>query len=702
MSSNFEYLIEVGCEELPPTSLIPLIASFKQSIGDALEREGFNTPELSSFATPRRLAIRFALTENKTPLVSNKVWGPPAKIAFDEQGKPTKAALAFANKNAIDPTDLAHENDGKQDKLVAQVQTGGDALSTLLPDMVDAALNQLPIPKRMRWGSGKEAFLRPIQWITLLENNAVIDGKVYGFTASNITRGHRFHHPEPITLAHAKDYADVLQNKAYVIASLHERKKKIKEQLEALAEESSLSVVIDDDLLDEVCGLVEWPCAMIGKFDDAFLQVPEEALILSMKEHQKYFHALDKNGKLAPYFFFVANLDSKQPQAVVEGNERVIRPRLADAQFFFEQDLATSLDSRFDKLATLTFQKKLGSVADKAIRMQTLACDINELLGKPANADELKQAARLAKCDLVSLMVYEFPEMQGVAGRYYAQKENLAIEVANAIEQHYLPRDAGDQLPDSITATIIALADRIDTLVGIFGAGLKPSGSKDPFALRRASVAVLRLLTEQSLSLDLKTVIAHSLASYKANGVEFQTSDNDITELVLDYVLDRFTALFSAEGLPAQVYPATRSLALYDPSDIAKRAKAVAKFSGLSESMPLSQANKRVANILAKNASEVDDENVQTTLLKEPAEKALFEKLGEISPEVAKALSLNDYEQALNLLSRLKPEVDQFFDAVMVMADDELLKKNRLRLLRDLRAAFMQIADISVLSAIAA
>ena len=702
MTSPYHYLVEVGCEELPPTSLIPLRDAFTQSIDEQLSELNFSCAAMQAFASPRRLALRFDLADNKTPLSRKKNWGPPAAIAFDENGEPTKAALAFANKNSIDPAALKTASDGKQEKLVAEVEEGGERLAELLPSLVTAALNSLPIPKRMRWGNRKVEFLRPIQWVTLLENDSVVDGSVYSFRSGRQTRGHRFHSPKPFELNHAKDYETQLEEKGFVIASLERRKQIITEQVSALAKEKNLEVVMDEDLLNEVAGLVERPKALLGKFDQAFLAVPQEALILSMKEHQKYFHALDQDEKLAPYFFFVANLHSKDDTAVIEGNERVIRPRLADAQFFFEEDAKIPLADRADKLGELTFQDKLGSVADKATRIEALGLEINKQLGSPASAENLRSAAKLAKCDLVSLMVYEFPEMQGIAGSYYAQKEGYDTEICAAIAEHYLPKDSTDKLPAGATATVIALADRLDTLVGIFAIGLKPSGSKDPFALRRASVAVLRILTEKSWSLDLHEAVRCSLQAYEEAGLVFDHPEEDIVQTVVEYILDRFTALFKDQGLPAQVFPATRVLGLTDPYDISQRANAVAEFAKLAEAEPLAQANKRVANILAKNNEQLDKQPVDVTLLCEAAEKNLHQELENLAPEVRTALAEKNYPRALTLLGRLKPSVDQFFDSVMVMTDEVELRKNRLRLLRDLRSSFIQIADISVLSAIQA
>ena len=697
-AAPFTYLIEIGSEELPPSSLKPLSASLFASIKTALTERSLEMSESAVYSTPRRLACQFQLASNALPRSTKKVWGPPAKIAFQENGEPGKAAIAFAQKNGVDIGAIAVENDGKQDKLAVTVEEGGEAVLSLLPALVSEALDALPIPKRMRWGSARTEFLRPLKWISILENDQVASGEVYGLPIGRNTCGHRFYAPEPFPIDHANDYADSLKSEGHTVASFTDRRDTIRQQVTALPGEQKLRAVIDEDLLDEVTALVEWPKALLGRFDESFLEVPQEALILSMKEHQKYFHVVDDVGRLAPFFIFVANLESKDESAVIAGNERVIRPRLADARFFFDEDRKHSLESRFEKLKKLTFQAKLGSVADKAERLGHLAKSISKACGFDLADELIEQSARLAKCDLVSLMVYEFPEMQGTAGKYYAQAEGLAPAAASAIEEHYLPRDATDELPTSELATALALGDRLDTLCGIFAIGLRPSGSKDPFALRRASIAILRLILEKQLALDLSLAVDHCLEIYQAQNASLQIKA-EIKQDILNYLFDRFAGIVADRGYAAQLAESVRGLEHYQPADLLQRVEAVSAFAELEEAEALAQANKRVANILQKSGGSLTaGATINPDLFAEDEETTLYQAIKESGKALNPLMEKRDYRAALTHLAELKTPIDAFFDKVMVMADDPALQQNRLLLLRELRGLFSGIADISVLS----
>ncbi|MFL0811202.1 MAG: glycine--tRNA ligase subunit beta [Agarilytica sp.] len=687
MSHNF--LVEIGTEELPPTSLKELSNAFNSHIRDALKTKGLAFEIAKSFATPRRLAIQIEGLAEQTPKVENQLWGPPAKIAFDAEGKPTKAAEAFAKKNGIAVGELQTANDGKQDKLFCSVTSGGEPTKALLGDIVRDALSKLPIKKRMRWGSSRIEFVRPIQWLVMLLDDHVLAEHVLGIEASNTTRGHRFHANKTFVIDTISSYQSLMENEAKVIVDFEQRKRMIRSQVETLAEDKGGVAVIGEDLLNEVTALVEWPVALAGNFDKEFLSVPAEALVSSMKEHQKYFHMVDTAGNLLPQFITVSNIQSQDPQQVIDGNERVIRPRLADAAFFFDTDKKTSLYTRREKLKSVTFQAKLGSVYDKTERIQRLASLIAEKLG--ADKALAERAAQLCKSDLVSAMVYEFPDMQGIAGSHYAKNDGEDDNVALAMLEQYMPKFAGDNVPSGDIGAIIALADRIDTLTGIFGIGQKPTGSKDPFALRRASVGVLKILVEKSYALDLREVFA-----FAAEGFNDLPEKETVASDVLAYCLERFRAWYQEEEIPTEVFLAVQAKGLSVPMDIDARVKAVSEFTRLPEAPSLAEANKRVSNILAKQEKE-DFGSVDTSLLRESAESELAKALSAAIDTARPLLDAKDYSAALCSLASLKTPVDSFFDDVMVMCDDEALRNNRLALLNQLRNLFLEVADISYL-----
>ena len=683
-----DFLVEIGTEELPPTSLKALSDAFFAGIEGGLKGLGLQYDSATPYATPRRLAVLVKGLAENTPLKEEKVWGAPAQVAFKD-GKPGKAAEAFAKKYGITVEEIQIENDGKQDKLVHMNKTGGDESQGLLTQIVSDSLAKLPIAKRMRWGSSRNEFVRPVKWVIMLFGDQVISDPILGVVPSNSTRGHRFHCNETLTLSTPAEYPELLKEKAHVMASFEERRALIEEQVNSIAKENGGNAVIDEDLLDEVTGLVEWPTALCGKFEEAFLQVPAEALISSMKEHQKYFHLVDNNDALLPNFITVSNIVSKDPAQVVDGNERVIRPRLSDAAFFFETDKKSTLESRREKLKTVVFQAKLGTIYDKTERIAALA----KFIAGELNADESKveRAAQLCKSDLVTNMVYEFTDLQGIAGYHYALNDGEDQEVALAMNEQYMPRFAGDTLATTVTGAVIALADRLDTITGIFGIGQKPTGSKDPFALRRASLGALRILVEKGYELDLKKLVEFA----KGNFAELP--NESVVEDVLNYMLERFKSWYEEENIPAEVFQSVSAKQLTVPLDINSRIHAVAKFYTLSEAEALAAANKRVSNILAKQDSE-PKETVDASLLQDEAEKQLAEQVSALKETVEPLIASKEYTEALTQLAQLRATVDKFFDDVMVMTDDEALRNNRLALLNQLRQLFLNVADISYLA----
>jgi glycyl-tRNA synthetase beta chain len=689
-----DFLVELGVEELPPKSLLALSNAFAKGIELGLKDNDLSYDSIKPYATPRRLAVIVNGLAETTAIKDIVNWGPPTKIAFDAEGTPTKAALAFANKNAIEPADLTFENDGKADKLVFRTQAGGDLAVSFLEYIVQRSLAKLPIPKPMRWGANRHGFVRPVHWLVMLFGDDVVDANVLGLQAGRLTRGHRFHCNQELSISHPSEYAAQLESTAYVIADMAARKALIREQVMNAAKTVNGTAVIDENLLQEVTGLVEWPVALIGRFETRFLSVPAEALISSMKEHQKYFHLSDQQQNLLPYFITVANIESKDPSQVIDGNERVIRPRLSDAAFFFETDKKSTLESKREQLKKVVFQAKLGTIFEKTNRVASLAKAIAKQLN--ANEAQAERAGQLCKSDLVSEMVFEFADMQGIAGFHYATHDGEAADVALAMNEHYMPRFAGDTLPTTTTGNIVALADRLDTLVGIFGIGEQPTGSKDPFALRRASVGVLRLLVEQKLNLDLRELLELTFSQYQS--LEKPLSEGEsVIEQVLQYMLDRFRAWYEEQNIPVEVFQAVSVKQLSYPLDIDQRVQAVNHFRLLDESAALSAANKRVANILAKAGGDIATA-VDATLLHEPAERALAQAVVAKQKEVTPLFEARDYKAALTALASLREVVDTFFEDVMVMADDAALKKNRLALLLQLRALFFEVADISYLS----
>lgn len=680
-------LVELGVEELPPAAIDPLSDALAAGIQRGLGEAGITHGEVRAYATPRRLAVQIAELEDKQPDRDIERRGPALAAAFKE-GHPTRAAEGFARSCGVTVDELIQLDTNKGTWLGFHEQQRGESTSALLPEIVRQAIATLPVPKNMRWGSSRIEFSRPAHWLMMLYGSDVIVAKALGLIAGRTTRGHRFHAPAEIDVAHADDYLEILEN-AWVLADREVRRERIREQVLAEAEVQDAQAVIDEELLVEVSGLVEWPVALTGSFDKRFLEVPSECLISSMKANQKYFHLLDVEGRLKPLFITIANIDSQDPQQVIEGNERVIRPRLADAAFFFETDLKHSLASRINELSGVVFQKQLGTLSNKAHRSSAVAAFIAGRIG--GDVSHARRAAELAKCDLVTEMVQEFPELQGIMGRYYAMHDGEPEEVYAALEEQYLPRFAADAIPASRTGLAVALADRLDTLTGIFGIGSRPTGTKDPFALRRTSIAVLNILIQGDLDLDLRELLELSAAQHQ----ELPYAEGLVQDLV-DYILDRFRAWGQDEGIEAEVYLAVRSRQVTRPLDFARRLRAVHAFSRREEAAALASANKRVSNILAKQAHD-GSRVVDTELLQEPAEKALHEALSQRRETVMPLFAKGLYREALDALASLQAPVDNFFNQVMVMADDNSIRNNRLALLAQLQALFLEVADISQL-----
>lgn len=688
MSADF--LVEIGTEELPPKVLRLLCESFSEGITSRLSAANLQFGEVTSYGAPRRLALLIKDLETQTPDQDVVNWGPPSKVAFDSDGNPTRAAEAFANKNGIALSDLSGlvENDGQQDKLCVRLIQTGSPTESLLGDIINQSLAALPIPKPMRWGKTRQEFVRPVQWAVVLFDGDTVNTNILGIESSNTSRGHRFHSQGEITIKSPASYKETLRD-AYVMVDFLERREFIRDGVITAAKDAGGTAVIDEALLDEVTALNEWPVPLLGRFEEHFLEVPAEALVSSMAQHQKYFHVVDSENNLKPLFITVANIASLDPEQVISGNERVIRPRLADAAFFYKADLKTSLQTRRETLKQVVFQTRLGTVYDKTKRVSKLAEFLADFTG--ASAVQAVRAGELSKSDLVTEMVGEFDDLQGVMGRYYALNDGEDPAVAKALMEQYLPRFAGDAIPATSTGAALALADRLDTLVGIFSIGQQPSGSRDPFALRRASLGILRIIIERDIDLDLKQAIAAA-----AQQLDEKPSE-EVCMQVLTYALDRFKSWYKDEGIAVEVFASVAALALSNPLDINARVRAVAQFAQLPEAVALAAANKRVFNILAKQATGSIPSSIDSNLLLEPAEKQLAKDLTEHSTSIEPLLQKRDYAGALKQLSQLRDSVDQFFDDVMVMVDDEAIRDNRLALLHSLRNLFLNVADISQL-----
>ncbi|MGM8934655.1 glycine--tRNA ligase subunit beta [Pseudomonas neustonica] len=679
-----DFLVELGTEELPPKALKKLAEAFLAGVEKGLKEAALEYRAARYFAAPRRLAIQVDQLASQQPDRSNQMDGPPVQAAFDKDGNPTKAAEGFARKCGVSVAEL--DQSGPKLRFVQAIP--GQPAADLLPGIVDAALAALPIPKRMRWADRKTEFVRPTQWLVMLLGEQVVPCEILAQSAGNQSRGHRFHHPDNITISSPSAYADALR-KAYVVADFAERRELISQRVAELAAEQQGTAIVPPDLLDEVTALVEWPVPLVCSFEERFLDVPQEALISTMQDNQKYFCLLDASGKLLPRFITVSNLESKDPRQIIEGNEKVVRPRLTDAEFFFKQDKKQPLESHNERLANVVFQAELGSVFDKATRVSNLAGFIAEQIG--GDESKAQRAGLLSKCDLSTEMVGEFPELQGIAGYYYAKHDGEAEDVALALNEQYMPRGAGAELPSTLTGAAVALADKIDTLVGIFGIGMLPTGSKDPYALRRAALGVLRILIEKQLELNLNAALQVAIQQYgervKADG---------LIALVQDFIFDRLRARYEDEGIDVAVYQSVRAVSPVSPLDFDQRVQAVQAFRRLPEADTLAAANKRVSNILSKADGEVSTA-IDSALLQETAEQALASAVAAAEQHVAPLAADRQYQQALERLAGLREPVDAFFDQVLVNAEDPAVKANRYALLARLRGLFLGVADISLL-----
>ena len=684
-------LVELGTEELPPKALKSLGEAFATQFEAALTQADLSFDSVSWFAAPRRLAVYVSgLAEGQADKVVEKR-GPAVSGVFDADGNPTKAAQGWARGNGIDVADAERLVTDKGEWLLHKAHVPGQSVAELLEGLINQAVSKLPIPKPMRWGNYNTQFIRPVHTLCVLYGSEVVNVSVLGLTSGRVVQGHRFHGEGRFELDHADNYASALEQQ-YVLADFEARKDKVRQQLEDAAQSLSLKPDYNEDLLEEIASLVEWPVVLQAGFDEAFLAVPKEALIYTMKDDQKYVPLLDSDGALSNTFLFVTNIESRDASQVISGNEKVIRPRLADAEFFFNSDKKTTLESRLESLETVLFQKQLGTLKEKSERISALSAFIASQID--ANETQAARAGLLAKTDLMSNMVMEFPDVQGVMGKYYALNDGEDAPVAEALYEQYMPRFAGDALPSSGVSASVALADKLDTLVGIFGIGQLPKGDKDPFALRRAAIGVLRIVTELSLPLDLETLVSKAIDVYgdKLTNAETQSQ-------VVDFVLGRFTALLQDQAIAIDVIQAVAARRPTKPADYLARVHAVDKFRALEEAEALAAANKRVANILAKQNVEVTDTvNIDESLLAEEAEKALYVELKAAQKEVDIAVPSQDYTRILTALATLRNVIDNFFDNVMVMADDEAVKNNRLALLSLLRQLFLTTADISILA----
>lgn len=684
-------LVELGTEELPPKALKSLGEAFATQFEAALTQADLSFDSVSWFAAPRRLAVYVSgLAEGQADKVVEKR-GPAVSAAFDADGNPTKAAQGWARGNGIDVADAERLVTDKGEWLLHKAHVPGQSVVELLEGLINQAVSKLPIPKPMRWGNYNTQFIRPVHTLCVLYGSEVVNVSVLGLTSGRVVQGHRFHGEGRFELDHADNYASALEQQ-YVLADFEARKDKVRQQLEDAAQSLSLKPDYNEDLLEEIASLVEWPVVLQAGFDEAFLAVPKEALIYTMKDDQKYVPLLDSDGALSNTFLFVTNIESRDASQVISGNEKVIRPRLADAEFFFNSDKKTTLESRLESLETVLFQKQLGTLKEKSERISALSAFIASQID--ATETQAARAGLLAKTDLMSNMVMEFPDVQGVMGKYYALNDGEDAPVAEALYEQYMPRFAGDALPSSGVSASVALADKLDTLVGIFGIGQLPKGDKDPFALRRAAIGVLRIVTELSLPLDLETLVSKAIDVYgdKLTNAETQSQ-------VVDFVLGRFTALLQDQAIAIDVIQAVAARRPTKPADYLARVHAVDKFRALEEAEALAAANKRVANILAKQNVEVADTvNIDESLLAEEAEKALYVELKAAQEEVDIAVPSQDYTRILTALATLRNVIDNFFDNVMVMADDEAVKNNRLALLSLLRQLFLTTADISILA----
>lgn len=683
------FLAEIGTEELPPKALKKLATAFAENVENELNQAGLSFDKVEWFAAPRRLAVKVLGLATSQPSKEVEKRGPAVSAAFDADGKPTKAAEGWAKGCGISVEQAERIATDKGEWLVHRAVIEGQPTKNLLVGMISNALTKLPIPKTMRWGDKTEQFVRPVHTVTLLLGDELIEGEILGIASGKTIRGHRFLGEREFQISHADQYPALLKEKGSVVADFNERKALILAKAQEKATALGGVADIEEDLLDEVTSLVEYPNVLAAKFEERFLAVPAEALVYTMKGDQKYFPIYDKEGKLLPHFIFVSNINPEDPSKIIEGNEKVVRPRLTDAEFFFKTDLKQRLEDQLPRLETVLFQQQLGTLLDKTKRIQALAGEIASQIG--ADKAKAERAGLLSKCDLMTNMVFEFTDTQGVMGMHYARHDGEDEEVAVALNEQYMPRFAGDELPKSLVASSVALADKFDTLTGIFGIGQAPKGSADPFALRRAALGALRIIVEKNLPLDLAEIVKKSTALFGD-----KLTNANVVEDVVDFMLGRFRAWYQDEGIAVDVIQAVLARRPTRPADFDARVRAVSHFRTLDSAEALAAANKRVGNILAKAEGEISSE-IDRTLLVEPEEKALAEQVIMLQAELAPLFAKGDYQTALVRLADLREVVDNFFDKVMVNAEEPKLRLNRLAILSRLQNLFLQVADISLL-----
>lgn len=699
MSDRADFLVEIGTEELPPLALRDLSEAFAKGVGAGLVAAGLDGEATEAFATPRRLAVRARGIALRQPTRLIEKRGPPVRAAFASDGTPTRAATAFAEGCGVDVEALERVSTPKAEWLAFRGEEPGQPATALLPGIVDAALAELPVPRRMRWGSGDIEFVRPVHWVVMLLGADVVPATVFGLQTGRISHGHRFHHPDPVSLSDPSRYEDALEQ-AHVIASFERRRARVAEQVTAAARQAGGEVVAGDALLDEVTALVEWPVAVAARFDEVYLELPEEVLSATLQGHQRYFPVRGDAGGLMSVFVTVANIESRDVGQIILGNERVVRPRLADAAFFWRQDAALSLEDRVPKLSQVVYQRGLGTVLERCSRVRSLAVRLAESQGMPA--DTTARAARLAKADLLTELVGEFPELQGRVGYYYARRDGEADDVARALEEQYLPRHAGDRLPAGGPGRALALADRLDALAGAFALGRRPSGNRDPFGLRRAAVGILRILIEGGIDLELPAILEEAVRLQPVAGTEAAALAADIYEFLLDrlraWYLEGLAPGFDGGTVTVEEFEAVRARQPASPLDFHQRMLAVHAFVSLPEAAALAAANKRIANIL-RSAENVSADTVDAKRLEEAAEKALYGAMLAAEEDHRAAVARRDYVTVLRGLSALRAPVDAFFDSVLVMSEEPALRRNRLALLARLRDMFLDVADASLLPA---
>jgi glycyl-tRNA synthetase beta chain len=684
-----DFLIEILTEELPPKTLSRLATSLLTEIKTRLDKLELHYASAEWFATPRRLAVLIKKLAAKQQDTTIERKGPALEAAFDKEGKPTPACAGFAKSCGVIPEQLITIKTAQGTWVGYQQHLPGKKVQEILPEIITQALSALPIAKRMRWGESSAQFVRPVKSVVMLYGNDIIDAEILGCRTNRLTRGHRFHSKGEISISKPTSYVKALERK-HVMVDFAKRKEIIRKNAhEVMLKQPELTVVIDENLLDEVTGLVEWPVAIMGRFDENFLNVPKEALMAAMQDHQRYFPVINNQKKLMPYFVTMSNIENKNMQSVIEGNERVLRARLADAAFFFATDKKIKLSARVKDLKNSIFQAKLGTLFDKSKRVE----DLTHYIAKKIQLDEqqAKRAGLLSKADLTTQMVGEFPELQGVMGYYYAELDGEDAAVATALNEQYMPRFSGDALPETLLGCALAVADRIDTLVGIFGINQIPTGDKDPFKLRRAALGVLRILIEKKLNIDLLKLINHAVQQY--NHLE----NKEVTRQVLDFIFDRLKPWYQDQNISPDVFASVAAVKISNPYDFHLRIQAVQHFKNLPEAEALSIANKRVSNILTKSNNEAHAHIIDEKLFEHHAERVLLTTLAEKRNAVAAFSANGNYKEVLTTLAGLREPVDDFFENVMVMAEDKSRRENRLLMLKELRNLFLQVADIALL-----